>query len=196
MHYALIDPSQPIHWTVDGFLSDSECSALVERIEAAGPELAPITTSRGPRFDLDARNNARVMFDDAELAARLFERARLHVPESLKGMRPVGLNERFRCYRYEPGQQFGPHYDGAFVRDATERSLLTLMVYLNDDFAGGVTAFLELGRIVAPSKGRALFFQHPTLHQGCTVLRGTKYVIRSDVMYRMPARPEAAPPSR
>ena len=32
------------------------------------------------------------------------------------GRRPVGVNERFRCYRYVPGQQFKAHYDGAFQR--------------------------------------------------------------------------------
>ena len=52
-------------------------------------------------------------------------------------MTPVGANERFRCYRYKPGQKFAAHYDGAFERDETERSLLTFMVYLNDDFEGG-----------------------------------------------------------
>ena len=32
-----------------------------------------------------------------------------------------------------------------FERNAVERSLLTLMVYLNDDFTGGGTRFLEFG---------------------------------------------------
>jgi saccharopine dehydrogenase (NAD+, L-lysine-forming) len=39
----------------------------------------------------------------------------------LHGRRPVGVNERFRCYRYEPGQRFAPHYDGAYQRSATVR---------------------------------------------------------------------------
>ena len=94
------------------------------------------------------------------------------------------MNERFRCYRYEPGQRFAPHFDGAFVRDAHERSHLTLMVYLNEGFGGGSTAFLDWDREVAPRLGSALVFQHRLLHEGCTVTSGVKYVLRSDVMYR------------
>lgn len=40
----------------------------------------------------------------------------------------------------EPGQQFAPHYDGAFSRE-DETSLLTFIVYLNDVKEGGHTTF-------------------------------------------------------
>jgi prolyl 4-hydroxylase len=99
-------------------------------------------------------------------------------------MQVVGANERLRCYRYAPGQRFKPHFDGSFARDHDERSLLTFMVYLNDDFEGGETALLDLDQMVAPKTGSALLFQHPILHEGCTVTRGVKYALRSDIMYR------------
>jgi predicted 2-oxoglutarate/Fe(II)-dependent dioxygenase YbiX len=121
------------------------------------------------------------MFDDTELAATLF--ARITVPESLCDMRAVGLNERFRCYRYEPGQRFAPHYDGAFVRDEDERSHLTFMIYLNEGFGGGATAFLDNEVTVVPRTGMALLFQHFQLHEGCAVTSGVKYVLRTDVMF-------------
>ena len=57
-------------------------------------------------------------------------------------------------------------------------------VYLNDDFEGGHTAFLDFGVTTAPRTGTALLFQHYMLHEGCNVVAGTKYVLRSDVMYR------------
>lgn len=105
------------------------------------------------------------------------------LPGRLAGRRPVGVNERFRCYRYAPGQQFAPHFDGAFRRSATECSELTLMVYLNDDFTGGTTRCEDFGTSVAPRAGLALVFQHRLLHTGCVVTSGVKYVLRSDVMY-------------
>ena len=65
-----------------------------------------------------------------------------------------------------------------------ERSLLTLMVYLNEDFEGGETAFLELDQVIVPRRGMALLFQHMVLHEGREVRAGTKYVLRTDVFYR------------
>ncbi len=180
----LLDLQRPLHFTVDGILSPAECAALIERIEAARPALAPITTARGFVVDTETRNNSRVIFDDPELAALLYERVAPHVPADAMGMRAVSANERLRCYKYEVGQWFKPHYDGAFQRSRTERSLYTYMVYLNDDFEGGETAFLDLQVAVQPKPGRALLFQHHLLHEGCEVRRGIKYAVRSDIMYR------------
>lgn len=64
-----------------------------------------------------------------------------------------------------------------------ECSERTFMIYLNDDFTGGQTAFYEFDVDVAPRLGMALVFQHRLLHEGCTVRSGVKYVLRSDVMY-------------
>ncbi len=179
-----LDQNAPLVFTVDGVLAPAECAAMIDRIERLGPEVAPITTSRGPVMRTDIRNNARVMFDDPPYAAMLFDRIAPHVPPMLCGMRPVGANERFRCYRYDVDQRFAPHYDGAFVRDDDERSLLTFMVYLNEGFGGGATEFHDFGVTVVPRTGTALLFQHFLLHEGCFVTSGTKYALRTDVMYR------------
>lgn len=180
----LIDLTQPLWFTVDDVLSPAECDALIARIEAAGPEIAPITRAEGAVVDLGTRNNSRVMFDDPALAALLFERVQDRVPPEISRSRVVGANERLRCYRYERGQRFAPHYDGWFARSADERSYLTFMVYLNDGFSGGDTALLDLGVTVTPKRGSALFFQHAILHEGCEVTGGVKYAVRSDIMYR------------
>ena len=180
-----LDLEQPLVWTVPGVLSPDAGAALIARIDGLGFAPAPITTSVGFVMRPDIRNNTRVIFDDAPLAAALFERVRPHVPaEMCGGRRPVGANERFRAYRYEPGQRFAPHFDGAYVRDRREASLLTFMVYLNEGFGGGETDFLDLASSVVPRTGTALLFQHGLLHEGCRVTSGVKYVLRTDVMYR------------
>lgn len=180
-----LDFSAPLVFTVDSVLDASECAELIERIERLGPEAAPISTPAGFVMRPDIRNNTRVMFDDVALAATLHQRIASAVPARLFGRRLAGVNERFRCYRYHPGQRFAPHYDGAFRRSATERSELTFMVYLNDGFTGGTTTFHDFEVSVAPRTGTALLFQHLLLHEGCTVASGVKYVLRSDVMYAL-----------
>lgn len=182
----MLDHRGPLVFTVAEVMTPAECERTIARIEALGPHLAPISTALGFVERPEIRNNQRVMFDDPALAEELFARVRHALPERLCGMRPVGANERFRCYRYEPGQRFGPHYDGAFVRGPEEESLLTFMVYLNEGCVGGETAFLDVGFgvEVTPRCGTALLFQHRLLHMGSTVTEGRKYVLRSDVMYR------------
>jgi prolyl 4-hydroxylase len=180
----LLDLQQPLHFVVDDVLSAEECRVLIDRIEAGKPTLAPITTARGPLIEKDIRNNTRVMFDDPAFADFLFQRIVRHCPPRMKGLSICGANERLRCYKYEPGQRFAPHYDGAFLRSDDERSLLTYLIYLNDDFEGGETDLLSLGKVIEPRPGRALLFQHAILHEGRTVRQGIKYAVRSDIMYR------------
>jgi predicted 2-oxoglutarate/Fe(II)-dependent dioxygenase YbiX len=173
--------------TIEGFASAAECDDLVRLAERAGFDDAPVTTAMGFVMMPDLRNNTRVILDDAPRAAGLWTRMQsLAGAPTRGGSRPIGLNERFRFYRYAPGQFFRWHRDGAFVRDARERSLSTVMLYLNDDFEGGSTDF-DLGdeeiRVV-PARGMALIFDHPLRHQGAPVVRGRKYVLRTDVMYR------------
>lgn len=179
-----VDYRSPLAWTVDDIMSPAECSAFQQRMDELGCTPAPITTPRGFVMRPDVRNNTRVIIDDEPLAAELFGRIAAHVPADLCNMRPVGANERFRCYRYDPGQRFAPHYDGAFHRSEDEESLLTFMVYLNEDFEGGATQFHHYDKVVVPRIGMALLFQHRLLHEGCFVDSGVKYVLRSDVMYR------------
>jgi len=180
-----LDHSAPLVWTIPDVLSAAECADAIARIEELGPAAAPISTPDGFVMRPDVRNNERVMFDDTELAARLFARIQSAVPADLFGMKACGANERFRCYRYKPGQQFAAHYDGAYERSSRERSMLTLIIYLNEDFTGGRTAFLDFGLEAIPKTGTALVFQHLLLHEGCTVHSGVKYAMRSDVMYRL-----------
>ena len=178
-----LDHTAPLVFAVGDVLRATECTDMIARIEQGKPEAAPISLSTGFVMRPDIRNNTRVMFDDVALAADLFARLGDAIPARLCGRRAVGVNERFRCYRYEPGQRFAPHYDGAYARSETERSELTLMVYLNEDFTGGKTAFHDFDVEVAPRTGIALLFQHRLLHEGCIVESGIKYVLRSDVMY-------------
>jgi hypothetical protein len=57
------------------------------------------------------------------------------------------------------------------------------MIYLSDGFTGGGTEFIDAAPVV-PRRGMAVAFDHFVRHRGAPVLAGTKYVLRTDVMYR------------
>lgn len=178
-------------------LTHPECEEYIERAEAEEFDEAPITTAAGPVRISDVRNNDRVMIDDVEWAAELWERVRDHVPPAwaqidmdpgtdIPPLKACGLNERLRFYRYDPGQTFKVHRDGYYEREDGERSFLTVLFFLNDDFEGGETNIIEprSAASVRPKTGSALFFLHRLLHEGALVTRGRKYILRSDLMYR------------
>lgn len=180
-------PETPLLWRVEAVYSPEECAAWIERIEAADPQIA----TNNPMY----RDQDRVMFDDPEAARALFQRLEEHLPERIGDLRRVGLNERLRCYRYAPGQRFLEHMDHWYQPTGTRITLLTVLVYLNDSrpgdpggFEGGETRFSEqLEETLVPEGGLVAVFQHKIRHEGCPVTRGTKYLIRTDVLYDAPS---------
>ena len=192
MRKELLDGEQV--FVIHDFLTPAECEDAIRLTERVGYADAPINTLSGPVMVKEIRNNERVMIDDFAWAAALWGRAQPFIPSPYKGHPATGLNERFRFYRYDPGQTFRPHYDGYFARD-DERSQLTFMVYLSGGCVGGDTVLhiqddgltLADGTSihVTPEPGKALVFEHQLLHEGAPVLAGRKYVLRTDVLYRV-----------
>jgi predicted 2-oxoglutarate/Fe(II)-dependent dioxygenase YbiX len=191
MELEVIIPEQI--FVIKDFLTTEECRRLIYLSESEGFEDAPINSGGVAVMRPGTRNNARVIFDNTELAASLWAKLKPFTPDPLYRRSAVGLNERFRFYRYGPGQRFAPHYDGAFERGNGERSQLTFMVYLNSECEGGETRFdLRYPHdevLVTPQRGMALCFIHDLLHEGAAVRYGLKYVLRSDVMYGLEQPP-------
>ncbi len=174
---------EPTVFLIHDFLTPLECVAHIARAEAIGFEAATLGGS-GPVYR-EIRDNDRVIHDDAELSATLYERARPFLVPEWMMRTPTGFSERWRYYRYVPGNRFKWHGDGSHRRDNGEESQFTFMIYLNDDVEGGATNFRLDGEVmsVTPRAGAALVFMHKHLHEGAEVLAGVKYVLRTDVMY-------------
>jgi prolyl 4-hydroxylase len=184
---------------IDRLLRPRECAALIEAAEALGFAPAGLAMGDGVyRVNDKARNNERVMVDDRQTAALLWERMGALMPR-LEGRAPVGVNWRFRIYRYRPGQYFRPHVDVRMDLPDGGVTLMSMMIYLNADFEGGQTGFLEkkprsAGRSrkrsnctrfqVSPVTGSAVVFDHLLLHEGVEVREGVKYAVRTDVVFQ------------
>lgn len=184
-------------FTVSNVLSPEECAEYITLTENIGYTPAGLTVGQDEYMMApNVRNNDRVILDDEQRAADLWRRIAEYVPTRIDNWTAIGLNERLRFYRYDPGQRFAPHGDGAYMRRNGDHSRLTFMIYLNDGFEGGDTRFyihnyysvlLDPNVIpdvsVVPETGMALCFRHELRHEGARVIRGRKYVLRSDVMY-------------
>jgi predicted 2-oxoglutarate/Fe(II)-dependent dioxygenase YbiX len=178
---------------VPNFLSGVECEEIVELAHRYGFHEATINDASGAQRRMDIRNNERAIFDDADLAQRLWKKIQKTCQDLRFGDRAIGLNERFRIYRYRPGQFFDWHQDGVFERENGETSRFTLLIFLNEGFEGGSTSFSAVltpyafdDFLIPAQAGKALLFFHPISHRGDVVTSGEKYMLRTDVMYSPP----------
>jgi len=175
---------------IPDFLSPAECAGLVTQSEQLGFTEAGVTTPTGAQLIKGIRNNYRLEYPDLDLAAALWRRVRPLLPAEADGATAIGLYEQFRFYRYDVGERFNKHKDGSIRLSETVASRWTLLLYLNDDFAGGTTEFETL--TVTPQRGAALCFRHELRHKGSPVTGGRKYVLRTDVLYQAPGNSTAA----
>lgn len=172
-------------FVVEDFLSPTECQALILASESIGYEEAKVDAGEGKQMMLKGvRNNDRILYTNEKLASELWEKARTFIPAVIGSYYAIGLNELFRFYKYTSGQRFKMHRDGSYQRNESECSFYTFLLYLNDDFEGGATAFENICTI-NPKQGSLLVFYHPLKHEGKIVQAGKKYCLRSDVMYKM-----------
>lgn len=120
---------------------------------------------------------------------------------------PTGLNPRLRVLQYDADDQdeFAPHFD-ATTRIGGQISLLTVLLYLNSgcgqDFEGGETYYLNAAMSttkstslveissadvtrVTPQVGTVVIFEHDLFHSGHPLQWGTKYVLRTDLLFEI-----------
>ena len=176
---------------IKSLMTLNETKSLIRLVENIGFQ-SPVS-SYPPSY----RNNQRMVVDDDQFAEKLRARISNSVPAIIVDEDGVrwqfqGINTRFRFCQYNQGEAFFIHQDGVFHRSETEKSFLTLLVYLNDQsaFKGGATRFFsshddasEPILMVAPESGMALLFNHSLWHDGAEIFEGTKYVLRSDLIY-------------
>jgi len=170
-------------YIIQNFWTKEKCDNFIKQTEAKGYRDATIDSGMGQRVVKSVRNNKRVMYVDTDLASDIWTNLSQSVPQKIGNSSVVGLNEMFRFYRYNAGEEFKRHRDQSFIRNNQESSYYTFMIYLNDNFEGGETSFAD--KVVRPIAGLALIFLHSLEHAGNPVKKGTKYVLRTDIMYRL-----------
>ena len=167
------------------FLTRAECEGLMQRIDVERIPSQLLSPTADPEFRTSESCN---MSPNDPLVRQ--------VEDKVTGLMGIQSEhgETIQGQRYTAGQQFKPHYDyfspsepywPAMERCGGQRTW-TAMVFLNAPEEGGQTAFPDAGLKIAPRPGNLLTWNNMdlegrpnpfTLHQGCPVLGGSKYVI-------------------
>eukprot|EP00758_Cryptobia_borreli_P020068 Tbor_TRINITY_DN947_c0_g1::TRINITY_DN947_c0_g1_i1::g.21227::m.21227 len=200
-------PFVPGAFVLEDLLSLEESNRIVQAMEAV--TYMPDKPMTDKKMKSVLAHNVVWCADDSFMAP-LFDRCSHLLPQSIRGQTLTGINSRLRCYRYRTGAVYRQHVDGAWPRsgidpdtdqykydvsNGKEYSRLTFLIYLNEGFEGGSTTFLtpayEEGRLnahaVEPRVGCCLVFPHGDdgclVHEGSAIRKGTKYIIRTEVLY-------------
>ena len=172
-------------YVVRDFLSPSECSGLIRLIDAQRVPSQLLSPSEDPEF----RTSESCNMDPLQPLVRQIEGK----ITNLIGIDPV-QGETIQGQRYAVGQQFKAHHDffhpdepywPEMERCGGQRTW-TAMVFLNSPEGGGQTEFESAGIKVSPRAGNLLAWNNldasgepnpHSLHRGCPVTAGLKYII-------------------
>ncbi|CAM3472835.1 prolyl hydroxylase family protein [Parendozoicomonas haliclonae] len=209
-------PGVPGAFQLLNVLTPEECERLIQSTEELG-YLKDAAVSL-PR---EIRHNHNVTWVvDESIDKIIWERCQHLVTDEqgiFGGKQALGINARFRFYRYQPGDYFQIHTDGSWpgsrvidgdlIGQAYEDrwSQMTFLILLSEDFDGGETTFLvnkndpsrparrgddvEAVKIRTPAGGVLCFphGMHPLhcLHGSEPITKGTKYIIRTDILFEI-----------
>ena len=152
-----------------------EARDLVVRITAS-PNWQEAGINADRAVDLTVRD-AAVLYEEDEpgLIALLRDRLFAATRSLVSILAPKTVLAELQVVRYRPGGNYVDHRDTPAL-GATPRAL-SLVCYLNDDFAGGATVFGDLDVAVAPDAGMTAIFSPVLMHRAEPVTEGIKYAV-------------------
>lgn len=172
-------------YIVQHFMTPDECAGIVALIDS---DAHPSTLYAGTEQD-GFRTSYSCNLDPYHPLTMRVER---RICE-LMGMDPR-FGETLQGQRYAVSQQFKPHNDyfhttqsyWEMERKQGGQRTWTAMIYLNVPEGGGETNFPKAGLCVQPSEAMLVMWNNMdevgapnplTLHEGCPVTAGTKYIV-------------------
>ena len=171
------------HFRADRFLDVEMCRRVRQAMdegEVEPAEILPVAGAAAQREDV--RHAASVEVNDAVLAE--VEAALEHSRDALARFFDLELSSREGpgFLRYSPGGFYKPHRDRATsgAWPDAERSLLTIVLFLNDNFGGGELRLLPDDAqpvVIRPRTGTLVAFDAATLHEVVPVIGGCRYSI-------------------
>lgn len=174
-------------------LTPNECKQLIAYAKKKGlndSDVLSYGTSSGTEVNSDYRKSKTSWVYDSEhpIVMKIAQYS-----QQITGI-PIENQEMLQIAQYEPNGKFNEHFDACVYNDkqycekmnnyAGQRRS-TLLVYLNDDFTGGETEFVDIGLKIKPEQGKAILFWNvdenenlmlKSKHRGNPVLKGEKWI--------------------
>lgn len=157
-----------------------ECLYL---IEAAAPMLAPSVVI-DPATGAQGPDKVRIA-DSAGFTLPLENPAVHALNQRIAAASGTGWaqGEPLQVLRYRPGGEYKPHFDA--IPGFANQRILTMIVWLNEDYEGGETMFMRTGARLRGRTGDALLFRNAlpdgtrdpgSAHAGLPVTGGEKLI--------------------
>ncbi|HEV2595196.1 MAG TPA: 2OG-Fe(II) oxygenase [Sphingomicrobium sp.] len=191
--------ANPLIRTIAGFLTEGECAWLIAAAQPRLERAIIYNKETGEAGVHPGRTNQFALFNLLELDC-IVEIIRTRIASALNA--PLPCLEVSQVLRYAVGEEFSLHcdyLDPATMADeiaARGQRAATVLVYLNEDFAGGETSFPELRLEHRGARGDALLFSsvdpsglpdRRTIHAGKPPTQGEKWLFSQWVRDRLPA---------
>ena len=140
-------------------------------------------------YENTIRDCYRIMIDSVPFAKVLEKKLKYFIPKIINNDYQFEyINPRFRFLKYENSGHFIRHKDENYISKNNEISMITILIYLNDDYQGANTKFFsdsydKIGLSLKPKNGMVCIMQQNIEHEVPKIERGIKYVIRTELMY-------------
>lgn len=188
------DISQHGIYLIENFLSHGECQDMIKYIDNKKWEFEKNEFIGDKQWLIDgnvkrgyAINN---FFEDEKVRKFIEDKIKKRFPDFLltysrRGIfyQYSGIGERMSMAYYKNGK-VNQHKDKSYYRDG-KRGLLSLLIYLNDNYQGGDTIFYPNNEkiTVKPKTGMACIFDMDILHE-CMLVDGEKYALNLKLSYQ------------
>jgi predicted 2-oxoglutarate/Fe(II)-dependent dioxygenase YbiX len=177
---------------IEGFLHPTACRWLISRARGKLNRAKMYNAKTNQDEHFASRTNSAFLFDilNADVVLAIL-RARISTALQL----PAFCLEPTQIFHYSTGQTIGPHYDFLEARTMIDyrtgesyagQRITTFLVYLNGDFEGGETEFVQADYKFKGAEGDAVYFANvgldgqpdrQSLHAGLPPTRGEKWII-------------------
>jgi prolyl 4-hydroxylase len=176
-------------YEIPSLLTPSECASVRAAAIRKGMSESVVYATSTDVVDTGSRISKTGWLDDN--ASPAVEKI-TSILESLTGL-PRSHYEDLQVVQYPVGGFFKPHHDCCEGSDQTCARMnagagarkITMLIYINDDYEGGETAFPLLDLNVVPETGKAIMFWsvddkgkviEKSLHGGNPIISGEKWV--------------------
>jgi hypothetical protein len=199
---------------INNIFSNNECNQIINNVTEYSNLLG---------YSSEERDSSRACILDKALSELIWNRLKPFM--NYNNLEPYGflnkgkwiplrINECLRINKYkDKSTGFTPHIDAPYTKSFKTKSILSVIIYLNDNFTGGNTIFYKNDKQkhasdltfkelyylnygsksivsnsdiieITPKSGTCIIFPHSTIHSASKIISGTKILLRTDIVFR------------